>query len=35
MLTQLLNESAPSGEQAQGAVAFSRLTPMRVSAAMV
>ena len=25
MLTQLLNESAPSGEQAQGAVAFSRL----------
>ena len=25
MLTQLLNESAPSGEQAQGPVAFSRL----------
>ena len=25
MLTQLLNESAPSGAQAQGAVAFSRL----------
>ena len=25
MLTQLMNESAPSGEQAQGAVAFSRL----------
>lgn len=25
MLTQLLNGSAPSGEQAQGAVAFSRL----------